>query len=132
MRSITITNIIQYVYYRTVKALTASNDDWTIHFRESYATGYLCGCLFSNLVIIVAICRYYIFSIPVGDTIRFSYHYVFVPFVLISLFILPNEKSYERLEHKYKDERHRSLKGWLIVAYLVFSIVSPIALYIFM
>ena len=131
MRFIIITNIIQYAYYRIVKALNATDDEWTIHFRVSYATGYLCGCLFSNIVIIVAICRYFIFSIPVGDTIRFSYHYVFLPFVLISLFILPNEKSYERLEQKYKDEQHRSLKGWLVAAYLIFSILSPIAIYIF-
>ena len=47
-----------------------------------------------------------------------------VPIVAVILsFLFINKKKYKELEEKYKDEKHRKLKGWLIFLYLICSLV---------
>ena len=43
-------------------------------------------------------------------------------FVLFGYFI-PWEKKYKELEEKYKNEDKRKWKGWLVVLYIVFSLI---------
>ena len=42
--------------------------------------------------------------------------------VILSIFFI-NKKKYKELEEKYKDEKYRKLKGWLIFLYLICSLV---------
>ena len=47
---------------------------------------------------------------------------VLIVAVILSIFFI-NKKKYKELEEKYKDEKYRKLKGWLIFLYLICSLV---------
>ena len=42
---------------------------------------------------------------------------------ILSLFFI-NRKKYEELVEKYKDEKHKKIKGWLVFLYCIGSIAS--------
>lgn len=43
-------------------------------------------------------------------------------FVIINLFLY-DKKKYNKLSEQWKDEKHKTLKGWLVFAYVVASLV---------
>jgi ABC-type multidrug transport system fused ATPase/permease subunit len=43
-------------------------------------------------------------------------------FCILSFFIL-NEKKYEELAEKYKNEKNSKLKGWLVFLYIISSVI---------
>ena len=47
---------------------------------------------------------------------------VILSFVFLG-FLIPWEKKYKELEEKYKNEDKRKWKGWLVVLYIVFSLI---------
>ncbi len=47
---------------------------------------------------------------------------VILSFVFLG-FLIPWKKKYKELEEKYKNEDKRKWKGWLVVLYIVFSLI---------
>ncbi len=47
---------------------------------------------------------------------------VFLSFVFLG-FLIPWKKKYKELEEKYKNEDKRKWKGWLVVLFIVFSLI---------
>ena len=47
---------------------------------------------------------------------------VFLSFVFLG-FLIPWEKKYKELEEKYKNEDKSKWKGWLVVFYIIFSLM---------
>jgi hypothetical protein len=121
------------MYYRIAHALGNAKDSFTRSCRDGNAIGYLVGCLYLNVLVIWMLVGYWIFDIHCNniDTIKSSILYVLLPLLIISLFLKPDDKAYSQMELKYKDEKHRKLKGWLIIAYIVFSIILPICVMFF-
>ena len=58
--------------------------------------------------------------------IKYCILYVLIPLAIICFFIWPNDELYMQLDQKYKNEKHRKLKGWLILVYIILSILLPI------
>ena len=72
--------------------------------------------------------RYWMFDIPASnnDTMKFCILYLLIPLTIICFFIWPKDDLYMQLDQKYKNEKHRKLKGWLILVYIILSILLPI------
>ena len=57
--------------------------------------------------------------------IRYSIEVIYVVCILFSVlsFFILNEKKYKELEEKYKNEKNNKIKGWLVIAYIIGSII---------
>lgn len=120
--------LFRYMYYRIAHALSHAKDSWTRFHHDSYAMSYLAGSVYSNILVILMLVRYWMFDIPANnkDTIKYCILYVLIPFAIICFCIWPNDELYMKLDQKYKNEKHRKLKGWLILVYIILSILLPI------
>lgn len=123
-----ILELFRYIYYRIAHALSHAKDSWTRFHHVTYAMSYLVLCVYSNILVISMLVRYWIFDIPAStkDTIKYCILYVLIPLAIICFFIWPNDELYMQLDQKYKNEKHRKLKGWLILVYIILSILLPI------
>ena len=123
-----ILELFRYIYYRIAYALSHAKDSWTRFHHVTYAMSYLVLCVYSNILVISMLVRYWMFDIPASnkDTIKYCILYVLIPLAIICFFIWPNDELYMQLDQKYKNEKHRKLKGWLILVYIILSILLPI------
>ena len=57
--------------------------------------------------------------------IRYSIEVIYVVCILFSVlsFFILNEKKYKELEEKYKNEKNTKIKGWLVITYIIGSII---------
>jgi hypothetical protein len=59
--------------------------------------------------------------------VKFEIIFVIIPLYIIlygiNYFILLTEPKYNELAEKYKDEKHKKLKGWGVLLYLIGSLV---------
>lgn len=120
--------IIKYVFYRIAHALSHAKDSWTRFHHDTYAMAYLVLSVYSNILVISMLVRYWMFDIPASnkDTMKFYILYLLIPLAIICFLIWPDDELYMQLDQKYKDEKHRKLKEWLIFVYIILSILLPI------
>ena len=123
-----MTNIIQYLYYRIAHALLNLNQ-WEKDYYDVHAMTYLSLCIVSNIALITMLICEWVFNISIHDSYLFYSKYL-VAIVIICMIVIwriwPDDKTYELLDQKYKGEKHRVIKGWLVFAYCVLSFFSLI------
>ncbi len=74
----------------------------------------------------------WVFNISIHDSYLFYSKYL-VAIVIICMIVIwrmriwPDDKTYELLDQKYKGEKHRVIKGWLVFVYCILSFFSFIA-----
>ena len=107
-------DIIDYIYYR----MSNFYDD---EFESKpYVRGsiVLFGCLASNILTILSAILF-IFKIKMSIMII---HITLGVALLLNIFYRSEEK-YLKLCTMYKDENHKKLKGWLVFAYFLCSVI---------
>lgn len=57
--------------------------------------------------------------------IRYGIEVIYVVCILFSVlsFFILNEKKYKELEEKYKNEKNNKMKRWLVITYIIGSII---------
>ncbi len=127
-----MTQLIKYVYYRIAHALLNLNQ-WEKGYYDVHAMIYLSLCIVSNIALLIMLICNWVFNISIHDSYVF-YSSNLVVIVIICMIlawrIWPDDKTYESLDQRYKGEKHRVIKGWLVFAYCVLSFFSLIVLII--
>ena len=78
------------------------------------------------------ICNW-VFNISIHDSyVFYSNNLVIIVIIcmIVNWRIWPDDKTYELLDQKYKGEKHRVIKGWLVFIYCILSFFSFIAVII--
>jgi len=123
-----MTQLIKYVYYRIAHALLNLNQ-WEKVYYDVHAMIYLSLCIVSNIALLIMLICNWVFNISIHDSYVF-YSSNLVVIVIICMIlawrIWPDDKTYESLDQRYKGEKHRVIKGWLVFAYCVLSFFSLI------
>lgn len=123
-----MTQLIKYVYYRIAHALLNLNQ-WEKGYYDVHAMIYLSLCIVSNIALLIMLICNSVFNISIHDSYVF-YSSNLVVIVIICMIlawrIWPDDKTYESLDQRYKGEKHRVIKGWLVFAYCVLSFFSLI------
>lgn len=123
-----MTQLIKYVYYRISHALLNLNQ-WEKGYYDVHAMIYLSLCIVSNIALLIMLICNWVFNISIHDSYVF-YSSNLVVIVIICMIlawrIWPDDKTYESLDQRYKGEKHRVIKGWLVFAYCVLSFFSLI------
>ena len=107
-------DLLFYVFYKASKFYKSFGE------RYYYISGgfvlllTLCSIILSLLELLCSILN-----------IRFKAEATVVVWLLFVLFgfLIPWEKKYKELEEKYKNEDKRKWKGWLVVIYIIFSLM---------
>ena len=107
-------DLLFYIFYKASKFYKSFGE------RYYYISGgfvlllTLCSIILSLLELLCSILN-----------IRFKVEATVVVWLLFVLFgfLIPWEKKYKELEEKYKNEDKRKWKGWLVVLYIVFSLI---------
>ena len=123
-----MTQLIKYIYYRIAHALLNLNQ-WEKGYYDVHAMIYLSLCIVSNIALLIMLICNWVFNISIHDSYVF-YSSNLVVIVIICMIlawrIWPDDKTYESLDQRYKGEKHRVIKGWLVFAYCVLSFFSLI------
>lgn len=123
-----MTQLIKYVFYRIAHALLNLNQ-WEKGYYDVHAMIYLSLCIVSNIALLIMLICNWVFNISIHDSYVF-YSSNLVVIVIICMIlawrIWPDDKTYESLDQRYKGEKHRVIKGWLVFAYCVLSFFSLI------
>ena len=123
-----MTQLIKYVYYRIAHALLNLNQ-WEKGYYDVHAIIYLSLFIVSNIALLIMLICNWVFNISIHDSYVF-YSSNLVVIVIICMIlawrIWPDDKTYESLDQRYKGEKHRVIKGWLVFAYCVLSFFSLI------
>lgn len=123
-----MTQLIKYVYYRIAHALLNLNQ-WEKGYYDVHAMIYLSLCIVSNIALLIMLICNWVFNISIHDSyIFYSSNLVVIVIICMILAwrIWPDDKTYESLDQRYKGEKHRVIKGWLVFAYCVLSFFSLI------
>lgn len=125
-----ITELVRYVYYRFAHAVRNCNLMGR-QLYDLYAKLYLMLLLISNILVILSIVLYIGFDISsnqIWDVLFDKYKFPWIFLILIvvidlfiSCFVKGDIHFYKQLDKKYKNEKKRVLKGWLIAIYCVLS-----------
>jgi len=107
-------DLLFYVFYKASKFYKSFGE------RYYYISGgfvlllTLCSIILSLLELLCSILN-----------IRFKAEATVVVWLLFVLFgfLIPWEKKYKELEEKYKNEDKSKWKGWLVVIYIIFSLM---------
>ena len=123
-----MTQLIKYVYYRIAHALLNLNQ-WEKGYYDVHAMIYLSLCIVSNIALLIMLICNWVFNISIHDSyVFYSNNLVVIVIicVIVAWRIWPDDKTYESLDQRYKGEKHRVIKGWLVFAYCVLSFFSLI------
>ena len=107
-------DLLFYIFYKASKFYKSFGE------RYYYISGgfvlllTLCSIILSLLELLCSILN-----------IRFKVEATVVVWLLFVLFgfLIPWEKKYKELEEKYKNEDKSKWKGWLVVIYIIFSLM---------
>ena len=119
-------NLIQYIYYRIAHALLNLNQ-WERDYYDVHAVTYLTLCIVPNIALITMLICDWVFNISIHDSyVFYSNHLVVIVIIcaIVAWRIWPDDKTYESLDQKYKGEKHRVIKGWLVAIYCFLSFFS--------
>ena len=116
--------LFYYIFYRASKFYKSWGE-----YNNYYISGkfLLFLALVANILFLIGLFCYIL-------GIRYSIQIIYLIWILFSVlsFFVLNERKYEELAEKYKDEKNSQLKGWLVFAYVIGSVVLYfISLYIF-
>lgn len=92
---------------------------------EGYASGYIIACLIFNIAPIIYFLLYYAFGISPQSYLDWLRKIVII-LAILTIIIFPgdtDEKLYNELDEKYKNEKHQFLKGLGITSYFIFSMI---------
>ena len=108
-------DLFYYVFYRASKFYKSwgENNNYYISGKFSLFLAFA-----SNILFLIGLFCYIL-------GIRYSIQIVYLIWILLfvlSFFVL-NENRYKELAEKYKDEKNSQLKGWLVFAYVIGSVV---------
>ena len=118
-------SFIEYVYYRIAHAM--------IHFGWSKKYSFECSyidvgfCIAANTVEIILVLIYLTYG-PISTESQ-KIISILSPILPAALMIFKyydkfnDEIFYEHLDEKYRDEKHRILKGCLVFLYFLFSVL---------
>lgn len=120
--------LFRYIYYRIAHALLNLNQ-WEKGYYDIHAMVYLSLCIVSNITLLSMLICEWVFNISIHDSyVFYSNNLVVIVIicVIVAWRIWPDDKTYESLDQRYKGEKHRVIKGWLVFAYCVLSFFSLI------
>ena len=108
-------DLFYYVFYRASKFYKSwgENNNYYISGKFSLFLAFA-----SNILFLIGLFCYIL-------GIRYSIQIVYLIWILLfvlSFFVL-NENRYKELAEKYKDKKNSQLKGWLVFAYVIGSVV---------
>ena len=108
-------DLFYYAFYRASKFYKSwgENNNYYISGKFSLFLAFA-----SNILFLIGLFCYIL-------GIRYSIQIVYLIWILLfvlSFFVL-NENRYKELAEKYKDEKNSQLKGWLVFAYVIGSVV---------
>lgn len=124
-----IIKLIKYVYYRISHVYDRKETPVNLwdyeHFKDQHdVTGAAITAallLFNIDTILLMLENHYI--IYSDTTSLFRSKWFSIGFLLLVSWILLRKKSYDQLNEKYKNEKYRVFKGFLVVLYIVLTIV---------
>lgn len=107
-------NFFYYVFYKSSKFY----EDWGE--KDGYILGrmVICGSISFQILSIIIFVLYYFLNEKINEDIIVG---VITTGTIISSFI--KEKKYKELVKRYKNEKNSILKGWLVFAYLISSVI---------
>lgn len=122
---------IDYCFYRAATFYK----EWHDFFYPIPSDDYLIagaiisyGNLAYNLLSLLIILLHFIFKTTITKKIVFIVSIV----VIIGCVFLAKEDRFNKLQKRYKNEKHKTLKGYLVVAYWIGSIIMfGVLLYVF-
>jgi len=108
-------DLFYYAFYRASKFYKSwgENNNYYISGKFSLFLAFA-----SNILFLIGLFCYIL-------GIRYSIQIVYLIWILLfvlSFFVL-NKNRYKELAEKYKDEKNSQLKGWLVFAYVIGSVV---------
>ena len=125
-----MTEIIQYVYYR-VNHLFRRFSGKDKSYCHPNTIVFLSICLMMNISALAFFTAFVIIGTSCSVVTDFVLNEGGIPWPLVLICIIPkwffssflkdNESFYRRLDNKYKNEKHRRLKGCLIILYTIFT-----------
>ena len=61
-----------------------------------------------------------------SETIDFFMKKLYIPLMMVGVIMIPSKgkKTYKKLDAKYRNDKHKELKGWLIALYCIVSFFS--------
>lgn len=103
-----------YVFYKSSKFY----EDWGE--KDGYILGrmVICGSISFQILSIIIFVLYYFLNEKINEDIIVG---VITTGTIISSFI--KEKKYKELVKRYENEKNSILKGWLVFAYLISSVI---------
>lgn len=107
-------NFFYYVFYKSSKFY----EDWGE--KDGYILGrmVICGSISFQILSIIIFVLYYFLNEKINEDIIVG---VITTGTIISSFI--KEKKYKELVKRYENEKNSILKGWLVFAYLISSVI---------
>ncbi len=108
-------NLFYYIFYRASKFYKSWGESNNYYISGKFS---LFLALAANILFLIGLFCYLL-------GIRYSIQIVYLTWILLfvlSLFVLDKQK-YKELAEKYKDEKNSQLKGWLVFAYIIGSVV---------
>ncbi len=107
-------DLLFYVFYKASKFYKSFGERYYYISGEFVLLLTLCSIILSLLELLCSILN-----------IRFKAEAIVVVWLLFVLFgfLIPWEKKYKELEEKYKNEDKSKWKGWLVVIYIIFSLM---------
>lgn len=110
----------EYCYYRIQSWYIVHKVDRT---PRVYSTHWVSVGQTSNVITLISFLFFYL-------NIKVEFLSIFFPIHIIHCWLnysfLLTEKKYQELTEKYKNEKHKKIKGWGVFFYLIFSFVISI------
>lgn len=106
------------------------NFGWSKSFSYHCSNSNVGVCISSNIMTVALIIAYFM----VGNLQRNQLYYIAIAIILITgipmskiFYMRDDDKFYDELNLKYKDEKHRIIKGCFVLLYYLLSIGSCIS-----
>ena len=120
-----ILDLFRYIYYRMAHAYM--NFGWSKSFSYHCSNSNVGVCISSNIMTVALIIAYFM----VGNLQRNQLYFIAIAIILITgipmskiFYMRDDDKFYDELNLKYKDEKHRIIKGGLVFLYFLLSVIG--------
>ena len=117
-----------YVFYKIATSKFYQKVDPKMPYI--WAFGVLQFCQLCNILTLVGIYDIFTGVNLASEPKTFVWKIAF-PLSVFNVFFVMTEKKYKWLIERYKNEAHKKLKGWLVILYIVGTLVFAIVMGIF-